>query len=56
MAGVTTATPATIGLMYPTILGSYVSSATSQVLLVCVITSILTPIIAQWQYKRYYEI
>ena len=48
MAGVSTATP--------TILGSYVSSATSQVLLVCVITSILTPIIAQWQYKRYYEI
>ena len=55
VAGVSTATPAIIGLMYPTILGSYVSSATSQVLLVCVITSILTPIIAQWQYKRYYE-
>ena len=56
VARVSTATPATIGLMYPTILSSYISSATSQVLLVCVITSILTPIIAQWQYKRYYEI
>jgi hypothetical protein len=33
---------------------SYVSGATSQVMLVCVITSILTPIITQWQYKRYY--
>ncbi len=55
VAGVSTSTPAIIGAMYPAILGSYVTGATSQVLLVCVITSILTPLVAKWQYHRYYN-
>lgn len=54
VAGVSTSTPAVIGALYPALAGSYVSGATSQVLLVCVVTSILTPILTQWQYKRVY--
>lgn len=54
VAGVSTSTPAVIGTLFPAMAASYVSSATSQVMLVCVITSILTPIITQWHYKRYY--
>lgn len=55
VAGVSTSTlPAVIGALFPAMAASYVSGATSQVMLVCVITSILTPIITQWQYKRYY--
>ena len=54
VAGVSTSTPAVIGALYPALAGSYVSAATSQVLLVCVVTSILTPILTQWQYKRVY--
>ncbi len=54
VAGVSTSTPAVIIGLYPAIVGQYGSAAISQVLLVCVITSVLTPVIAQFQYKRYY--
>lgn len=54
VAGVSTSTPAILVALYPALLGGLATEATSQILLVCVITSILTPIITQWQYKRYY--
>lgn len=54
VAGLSTSTPAVIAALYPAIVGEYVSSATSQILLAAVVTSILTPIVTQWQYKRYY--
>lgn len=55
VAGVSTSNPAILAGMYPALLGTYTSAATSQVLLVCVITSILTPVLVQWQYKRHYK-
>lgn len=52
--GASTATPAIIAGLYPALVGVYESAAISQVILVCVITSILTPVITQHQYKRHY--
>lgn len=54
VAGVSVSTPAVLMTLYPEIVGNYVVDATSQLLLVCVITSILAPIASQWQYKRVY--
>ncbi len=54
VAGASTSTPAIVGALYPVLAGSYISAATSQILLACVITSIITPIATQWQYTRYY--
>lgn len=56
VAGVSVSTPAVLGSLYPEIVGNYVLDATSQLLLVCVITSILAPIASQMQYKHYYGI
>lgn len=53
VAGISTSTPAALVTLYP-VLETYSTSATSEILLVCVITSILTPIIAHWQFNRYY--
>lgn len=54
VAGVSVSTPAVLGRLYPELVGNFVVDATSQLLLVCVITSILAPIVSQWQYRRYY--
>lgn len=54
VAGVSVSTPAVLGRLYPELVGTYVVDATSQLMLVCVITSILAPIISQWQYRRVY--
>lgn len=54
VAGVSVSTPAVLGGLYPELVGTFVVDATSQLMLVCVITSILAPIISQRQYRRVY--
>lgn len=53
VAGVSVSTPAVLASLYPELVGVYAVDAMSQLLLVCVITSILAPIISQRQYKRF---
>lgn len=45
VAGLSVSTAALVGAIYPELLGEYVSSAASQVLLVMVVTSVVTPFI-----------
>lgn len=45
VAGLSVSTASLIGALYPQVLGAYVSAAASQVLLVVVVTSVITPFI-----------
>lgn len=45
VAGLSVSTAALVGAIYPELLGEYVSAAASQVLLVVVVTSVLTPLL-----------
>lgn len=54
VAGVSVANPAIIGATLPELFGDQVSSATAIVMMACIITSILSPIVAQRLFVKEY--